>query len=125
MLGYVKKTFDLSVENTIVIMKSAIPVLNSMNHMMGWGLQPTIRDPKSREFVGSFQYQKQGVFVEGLKNIVVSMKIDYKSDWYTMLTSLKPCVFDQMMQFSDNGTCSPLVLPDKYVLVITREVCWL
>jgi len=61
--------------------------------------------------------------IEGLQHLIVGTKVGAEP-WYSFLRSAKFCAFRELMTYQEPATtkrCNPQLLPDQYILVITRE----
>ena len=123
IMDYVKASgYNTSISTMLMIVRSPLPTLNSMNEMMGWPFTPSLK-VRHKGYVGSFATQRAGLFVEGFEHIIIGSKID-KGPWYELIKGAKMCIFRDLMKYKEPETtkkCEPKVLPEKYILVITRE----
>ena len=118
--GYLKSKFNLSPSQVLVQSRSNPALLNSANEMLDWGFTPNYNDYLRHEKVGSFVTPEFQYFMEAAERII----IPYNRDWYGLLASSRNCVTKKLAEYQpkpESLKCSAVDLPEKYILVITRE----
>lgn len=116
IMDYVRGKFSLDPKSTLVVTRSPLPLLNSINSILDWGLTPTFRKAS-----GSF-FKHDAGFVEATDRIIVPMPRN--SEWIDMLVAARSCMLQNLMKFDfgpESLKCADVDLPEKYILFIPRE----